>query len=46
MSTSANLPQALQASLNQARANVPLAHHEVPEGVVSSPGSAFIHIND
>lgn len=46
MSTSTTLPQALQASLNKARANIPLAHHEVPEGVVSNPDSAFIHIND
>lgn len=46
MSTSANLPQAVQASLNQARANIPLAHRDVPEGVVSNPDSAFIHIND
>ena len=46
MSTSTTLPQALQASLNQARANIPLAHREVPEGVVSSPDTAFIHIND
>jgi hypothetical protein len=46
MSTLANLPQALQASLNQARANVPLAYYKVPEGVVSSPDSAFIYIND
>jgi hypothetical protein len=45
MSASTNLPQALQASLNQARANIPLAHYEVPEGVVLSPDSAFIHIN-
>jgi hypothetical protein len=43
---SANLPQALQASLNEARAKIPLAHHEVPNGVVSNPDSAFIHIND
>jgi len=46
MSASTNLPQALQASLNQARAKIPLAHHTAPEGVVSSPDSAFIHIND
>ena len=46
MSTSANLPQALQASLNQARANIPPAHRDVPEGVVSNPDSAFIRIND
>src|SRR5258705_6177715 len=46
MSTATTLPQAIQASLNQARANIPLAHREVPEGVVSSPDTAFIHIND
>jgi hypothetical protein len=46
MSTSTNLPPALQASLNQAGTDIPLAHHEVPKGVVSSPDSAFIHIND
>ena len=46
MSTSTTLPQPLQASLNQARANIPLAHREVPEGVVSSPDTAFVHIND
>ena len=47
MSTSADLPRALQASLSQARANkIPLAHHEAPDGIVSSPDNAFIHIND
>jgi hypothetical protein len=46
MSTSTNLLPSLQADLNQARANIPLAHYEVPEGVISSPDSAFAHIND
>lgn len=45
--SSANLSLALQAHLNQAQANIPLAHHEAPrEGVVSSPDTTFIHIND
>ena len=46
MSTSTSLPPNLQADINQARANIPLAHYERPEGVVSSPDTAFIHIND
>jgi hypothetical protein len=46
MSTSANLPQALQASLNEARVKIPLAHHQVPNGVVLNPDSAFVHISD
>jgi hypothetical protein len=46
MSTLANLPQAQQASLNQARASIPLAHREVPKGVISNPDSVFIYIND
>ena len=46
MSTSADLPRALQASLSQARAKIPLAHHKALEGVVSSPDNAYIHIND
>lgn len=47
MASLTNLPQALQAKLDQARANIPLAHHEMPRnGIVSNPESAFIHIND
>jgi hypothetical protein len=46
MSTSESLLPSLQADINQARANIPLAHRERPEGDVSSPESAFIHIND
>jgi hypothetical protein len=47
MSTSTNLPPSLQAQLKQARANIPLAHREIPaQGVVSSPDTAFIHINN
>jgi hypothetical protein len=42
MSTSTTLPQALQASLNQARANITLAHREVPEGVVSTMVTHFL----
>jgi hypothetical protein len=46
MSTLTNLPPALQASLNQARTDIPLAHHKVPKEVLSSLDSAFIYIND
>jgi hypothetical protein len=46
MSISTTLPPSLQADINQARANIPRAHYERPEGVVSSPATAFIHIND
>jgi hypothetical protein len=46
MSTSTNLLLSLQADLNQARANIPLAHYKVPVGVISSPDSAFVYIND
>jgi hypothetical protein len=42
MSTSTTLPQALQASLNQDRANITLAHREVPEGVVSTMVTHFL----
>ncbi|RFU25262.1 hypothetical protein B7463_g11084, partial [Scytalidium lignicola] len=46
MSTSSNLPLSLQADLDRARASILPAHREMPEGVVSSPDVAFIHIND
>ena len=40
------LPVSLQADIAQARANIPIAHYEIPEGVVFSPDTAFVHIND
>jgi hypothetical protein len=46
MSIPTTLPLSLQADINQARANIPRAHYEQPDGVVSSPETAFIHIND
>jgi hypothetical protein len=46
MSTLANLPQALQASLNKAQVKILLAYYQASNGVVLNPDSAFVYIND
>lgn len=48
MANPTNLPPSIAAQLQQARANIPLKHHDMPEdgSIIATLESAILHLND